>query len=179
MNQRAQIITDVAGRVGTDPRWLDALINFETAGTYSPTIENRSDPEAKGLIQFRDEAAQDLGFRDSTDLVQTLGTFHNQMYGAVLPYLEMRKKRYGPLDTQNALYMAVFYPRYINEPPDTLFPEHVRKANPGIDTPADYIAHVNRRIRTEALNFPKVLIPPTVAVGGALVIFLYLRRRRK
>lgn len=176
MSSRAEIITRIAERVGTRPQWLDALINFETAGTYSPTIENRRDPEARGLIQFRNAASRDLGFRDSADLVQTLDTFHNQMYGAVLPYLEMRKKKYGPLDTQHALYMAVFYPRYITEPPDTLFPEHVREANPGIDTPADYIRFVNRRLKTEFLSFPKILIPPTVAVGGAAVLWWILKK---
>lgn len=176
---QAAIITDVANRIGTNPAWLDALINFETAGTYDPKIENRLDPEAKGLIQFRDEAAKDLGFSDSADLVNSLPDFESQMYNAVLPYLQMRAKAYGPLTSQHSLYMAVFYPKYIPLPADTLFPANVRAANPGINSPQDYINFVNKRLKTSALRVASKVLPPLIIVGGGIALYLIWKHYRK
>jgi hypothetical protein len=48
----------------------------------------------------------------------------------------------GKLKSKYDVYMAVFYPSYVGQPPSTLFPENVRLANPGINTPEDYAAKV-------------------------------------
>lgn len=176
---RDEIIIDVANRVGTNPQWLDALINFETAGTYSPTIENKRDPQAKGLIQFRNAASQDLGYQDSLDLVTKNPTFESQMYNAVLPYFEMRKRKYGPLDTEQKLYMAVFNPGYINVPPDTVTSPEIQKGNPEIKTVQDYIDLVRRRINenyvkvTDKLNPMKALLLAGIIAGAA---WMWLRK---
>lgn len=173
-NQEA--IQEAAAIIGTNPAWLDALINFETAGTYSPTIENPSDPEAKGLIQFRDAAAQDLGYADSTALVQSHSEFQDQLYNAVIPYFKMVQKQKGitSYGSKQALYMAVFFPTYWNKPPNTPFPKWVTNANPGIDTPQDYINFVDRRVNKDTLHINPT-IPGMLAIVavGVLGFLLY------
>lgn len=171
---KQRIIRQVAQEVGTQPEWLDALIKFETAGTYDPKVKNPNS-SARGLIQFIDSTAQsEFGMRDSLHLVNTYPTFKSQMENAVLPYL----KKYAPLDTKQKLFMAVFYPAYMNTAPDTMFPERVRNANPGIDTPADYIAFVERRVRL--MPDPKLVIPSILilGVGGTALWMLWKYNQR-
>ena len=52
-------IVQVARNLGTNPYWLANLINFESAGTFSPSITNSLG--YTGLIQFGTGAASDLG----------------------------------------------------------------------------------------------------------------------
>lgn len=140
---KKEIIIDVAKKVNTDPRWLDALINFETAGTYSPSIKNPYS-SARGLIQVIDATAiSEFGAKDSLDLVNTYDTFESQMYNVVLPYL----KKYAPLNTEQKLYMSVFYPDYMHVNPLKPFPKYVQNANPGIRNPKDYIQFVKNRVK--------------------------------
>lgn len=49
--ERAESIRAVAQRIGIDPNDLAAIISFETAGTFSPSIKNPTS-SATGLIQF-------------------------------------------------------------------------------------------------------------------------------
>lgn len=176
MVDKAKIIREAAAQIGTRPEWLDALINFETGGTYDPMVINSFDPEAKGLIQFRDEAAQDLGFVDSTQLVSVYPDFETQMLNAVVPYFKLQQKQFSIpsyMDRQS-LYMAVFYPAYATKPPKTEFPEYVQKANPGITTIQDYIEFVNRRIKGDLLINPMLPVLALAGIGG--VIYWILRR---
>lgn len=154
---RKQVIADVAGLLGTRPAWLDQLINFETAGTYSPKIKNPNS-SARGLIQIIDSTAYDIFGMGSEDLVKKYPTFSEQMYNVVLPYLE----RYKPFPTKQSLFMAVFYPKYRNVPADTKFPSHVQKANTYtvngttnvIDTPQTYIDFAEQKMHKDTLHFP-------------------------
>lgn len=167
--EKAEKIQSVARRLSIPPQWLDALINFETGGTYSTTIKNPYS-SARGLIQFTDAAARDLGFTDSLSLVNTYPTFTGQMEYAVYPYL----KKYAPFSTKKQFLMSVFYPAYRNMPSDTVFPEHIRKVNPGINTIQDYINFVNSRIKKDALFFPKVLAVP-VLIGAAVLVYWWVK----
>jgi len=168
--QRKQKIEEVAQRLGVSPVWLDALINFETAGTYSPTVKNPTS-SARGLIQVIDSTAQsDFGVSDSLELVNQYPTFESQMENVVYPYLE----KYMPFSGKQSLYMAVFYPAYRNVPAHKAFPEHVRAANPGIDSPRDYIDFVERRINRAALHFPMgTKFGAAVLIAGAALWLLY------
>lgn len=165
---RKRVIRDVARKIGTRPEWLDALINFETAGTYNPRIKNPHS-SARGLIQFIDSTARsEFGVSDSLALVNKYPDFESQMYNAVLPYL----KKYAPYPTKQKLYMAVFYPKYMNVAPDTPFPESVRKVNRGISTPQDYINFVDRRVKNPLL--PKSLLPILLILGiGGVSFYLW------
>ncbi|HBC04295.1 MAG TPA: hypothetical protein DC015_08915, partial [Aequorivita sp.] len=62
-SQRAEIINklnSVAANLGIDVNWLMAVINFESAGTFSPSIQNKYSG-ATGLIQFMPSTAKSLG----------------------------------------------------------------------------------------------------------------------
>lgn len=49
--EKSKIIAEVASRIGVNPNDLAAVISFETAGTFSPSIKNPKS-SATGLIQF-------------------------------------------------------------------------------------------------------------------------------
>lgn len=174
-------IREIANRLDVKPQWLDALINFETAGTYSTTIPNlAAASSARGLIQLTDDPARELGYRDSLQAVMSNQGFAEQMENIVYPYL----KRWGPYPTKQSLYMGVFYPdyRYVN--PSTRFPQKIIEANRSKDgvarikTVQDYIDFVDRRIKKDALRV-NPMVPPValalLAVGG---IAYYLIKRR-
>lgn len=155
-------ISAVARRLSIPPEWLQALIDFETGGTFSPEIKNPNS-SARGLIQLTDGAAVDLGFASSFDAVQRYPDFDSQMDGIVYPYLA----RYAPFNDKQSLYMAVFYPAYRTASPDTVFSETIRAVNPGIDTVSDYINFVDRRIKEPILAYPKRLALPLILFIGA------------
>lgn len=180
---RADKIREVALKVGARPSLLDALINFETGGTYDPLIENPNpDSTAVGLIQINDPTAKDLFGMSASALVNKYPDFDSQMDNVVLPYLQQRRRVYNagaPLFSRNDLYMAVFYPAYMNKSPDTLFPESIQKVNPGIKTPADYARFVDARIREGTLLVSKrlpMIIAGTVIIGGTV---WFVSRKRK
>jgi len=132
------IIIEVSSKIGVDPNWLSALIRFESG--FNPTASNPNS-SAKGLIQFIDSTARDLGFNDSADLVKELPTFKEQMQFAVYPYLV----QFAPYYTEQSLYMAVFYPKFRHVAPETVFPDSVQRVNPGIVTVQDYIDLVKKK----------------------------------
>jgi hypothetical protein len=190
---RADKIREVALAVGARPSLLDALINFETAGTYDPLIENPlPDSTAIGLIQINDPTAYDLFGVSAKELVNKYPTFDSQMDNVVLPYLQQRKAAYNdnrPLFTKHELYMSVFYPAYISHDPDTLFSDSIQRANTynigdktvTIRTPAEYAAFVDRRIREDTLIVPKLF--PVILIGtgitGVAIWYLFRKRRLK
>lgn len=173
MKDQDVIVKDVSQTLGIPASWLDQLIEFESGYRVKAANPNSS---AKGLIQFIDSTAQDLGFDSSQDLVDTLDTFEKQMYGAVLPYLQRKKiVAGGRFPNRHSLYMAVFYPRAMTWPGNKEFPAHVQKVNPGIKTPNDYIGMVDKI--TGGLK--KKIFP---IVAGSLCILgamWYLNKRKK
>lgn len=169
-------IEEVAQTIGTNAEWLDALINFETGGTYSPTIKNPMS-SARGLIQITDGAARDIGFDSSLDAVNRYPTFNAQMDNVVLPYFVMQINRHGPLDTKQRLYMSVFYPAYMDNPPDTTFSDSIRAVNPGIDTVQDYVNFVDRRVQVKALvGASSKMLPLLLFAGAGVALYLALRK---
>lgn len=173
---RDTVIYEVARDIGTDPVWLDRLIAFES--NYKPLAVNRDDPEAKGLIQFRNEASRDLGFKDSADVVRQYPGFEEQMRGPVRAYFKMRIKQFGPLDDEYKLYMSVFYPAYIGKPINTLLPATARAANPKIRTPADYVALLNKRagVETVTAGAADTLVAGLIAGYVAYLVAKYYRK---
>ena len=51
----------MAGRLGTQPEYLLAVMSFETGGSFSPGIRNGAGSGATGLIQFMPATARELG----------------------------------------------------------------------------------------------------------------------
>lgn len=132
-----QKLNEIAINLGVSYADLFNLINFESG--FNPLAKNPNS-SARGLIQFIDSTARDLGFNDSLDLVTKNPTIQQQ-----LPIVEKYLMQYYPFDGKQSLYLSVFYPKYRNVSPETQFPDSVKRANPGINTPADYVAFVERK----------------------------------
>lgn len=138
--QDLSVASQVASKLGIPVEWLLSVIEFETAGTFDPAIKNPGS-SARGLIQFMDATAKSLGYFDSLDLVQTHPTFADQLQGPVLSYF----LPYRPFPTKQSFFMTVFYPKFRNVAPNTLFPDSVRAVNPGIDTVQSYVDGVDKK----------------------------------
>ena len=131
-------------------------------------FESRNDPLAKnpkssarGLIQFLDSTARELGFNSSLDLVSQYPTFQSQLSGPVLWYMQ----KFGKYRDKYDIAMAVFYPKYMGKSPDTLFPKNVRDANPGINTPRDYVSKIEGKKTSQSL------FPLSILILGAKLLF--------
>lgn len=138
-------IVEVANNLGTNPYWLANLINFETAGTFSPTIVN--DLGYTGLIQFgtigKYAAIKDLGITKEQLLAMTAVEQMDQVEKYYnLPHKRNESDYSDPID----LYMAVFYPPGIGNP-DLEFSQNIQDANNGIDTPREYARRANRNAK--------------------------------
>lgn len=133
----AEKIVEVSDRLGIpDPGWLANLINFETGGTFSPSVRNPTS-SATGLIQFM--AATATGMGTSTAALASMSAVTQMEW--VERYLRQWQSRgfSNPTD----LYMAVFYPAAMGNP-DYPFPDRVVAANNGISTPREYAEKANR-----------------------------------
>lgn len=141
--------------------WLAAVINFETAGTWDPKISNPNS-SARGLIQFMDTTARDLGYASSIDLVTKHPTIESQLKGPVLKYfLKFRP----PFRTKQDLYFSVFLPKYRRAPMDTVIYSEdkkkqaaFQKANPGIKTVGDYYRKLEKAFGNKAKFNPGPII---------------------
>ena len=178
MDDKARKITEVAARLGVNAAQLDALINFETGGSYSVYAANPTS-SAKGLIQVIDSTARsEFHVPDSLALVNKYPTFDAYMDNVVYPYLV----KYAPFKDKQSLYMAVFYPAYRNMAPTTEFPPSVQEANKGIRTIQDYIDYVDKRVKNPLL--PKALPLLLIVVVGVGLYWLlgtgrFTRRYRR
>lgn len=160
-------LKETAAKLGIPPEWLNALINFESAG--NPQARNKISG-ARGLIQFMHSTARAMGFKDADDLVLKYPTYEAQLKKPVYDYL----KPQAPFPTKQSLYMSVFYPVARKWTPETLFPALVRKQNPGIDTVQSYINKVEK-IKT----IKKAAGGAAAAIIAALVFFLIKRKSYK
>ena len=136
----AHKIVEVAKRQGiADPGWLANLINFESAGRWSSSVQNPNSG-ATGLIQFMPSTARGMG--TTTEYLASLSELEQMDW--VEEYIAGRIKSHGPLNSHIDLYMAIFYPVSIGNP-DYQFPSNVVAANNGIQTPRQYAAKADER----------------------------------
>jgi hypothetical protein len=122
-------VNQVAAALGTRPEWLLAIMHYESAGTFSPSITNSLG--YTGLIQFGTAAARDLG---TTTQALAQMTRVEQM-DFVQRYFELwaRRKRMTPAQLYGSfpnLILAVFYPAAMTWTNTREFPANVRAANP-------------------------------------------------
>lgn len=143
-----ETLSKVSTDLSIDQQWLYDLIMAESG--WNPQAKNPGST-AKGLIQFIDSTAQDLGFINSQDLIDKYPTIVTQLRTPVYNYL----KQYSPFRTKQSLYMAVFYPAARYKSPLWTFPAHVQKANQaaGIDTVKSYIDFVDAQAAKKKINF--------------------------
>ena len=155
------ILQDVSKKLGVEPSWLWALIQFESAG--NPAARNKI-TGARGLIQFMPATARELGYKNADEIVEKYPTFEKQLETPVYNYL----KRYAPFPTKQSLYMSVFYPAARKWTLGAFFPALVIKQNPGIDTVQSYINHV------EGIKTPKKTIGIlSVGIIGIIAYMLF------
>ena len=147
----ARELVAVAERLGAPPFVLANLIQFESG--WNPRAVNPTSG-ASGLIQFMPSTAKRLG--TTVEAIRRLDA------AGQLPLVERYLAPFkGRLGSQQAVAMAVFYPVAMTWPEDKPFPTAVQRANPGIRTPADYVAKLLRRARLTSAE--------QVAVRGAKV----------
>ena len=129
-----QAVSNSANRLGFDPSDLLRVIQFETAGTFSPSIKAETS-SATGLIQFLKSTAEGIG----TSTKELAGMTRAQQMHFVEKYLEPKLRGIANPNFGD-LYMAVHWPRGVGKDNSyTLYskgsPEY--KANSGLDINKD------------------------------------------
>ena len=167
-----QALKNVSSIIGTSPEQLAELIAFESR--FNPQIKNPNS-SARGLIQFLDKTAQDMGFSNSLDLVTRYPTISDQISGPVLEYL----KKYSPYPTKQALFMAVFYPAAQYWPENKEFPDYVKESNPGINTPLDYMKLAAKNAEPIQVEGKTIIEPnknywPIIGIIAAAAVTLFI-----
>lgn len=144
-------VIEIANIVGIDSNWLFILMYFESA--FNPQAVNSSSG-ATGLIQWLNPRPAEIG--------TTLEALRNM---TALEQLEFVKKDFiratGRLKNIFDTFMWVFYPAYVGESPDKLFPQNVISANNGIKSPRDYTDRAILKAKTSGY---------TSDVGGKIKI---------
>lgn len=163
-DKEKSVLKTVSSSLGVKYDDLFNLIKFESG--FNPMAKNPRS-SARGLIQFTDSTAQSLGFKNSDDLIKKYPTVTAQLLKPVYVYL----KQHAPFKDNQALYMSVFYPRYKNVSPYTVFPDSVRKANPGINRPIDYI----NKVESKTL---RKLSPLLILFGIGVMVYLINKKSK-
>lgn len=140
---------EVSNRLGIDPNWLMAIINFESAGTFSPSIKNNLG--YVGLIQFGRVAAERIG--TTTSELQKMSAVEQLEY-VYKYYYPYRRKIKSYVD----MYLATLFPVAIGKPltyvleTKSLPASRIAKANPIFDANKDDKITVEE-IRNKMLNY--------------------------
>lgn len=116
-------VVNISGSLGIDPNWLMFIMNYESAGTFSPSVSNKSG--ATGLIQFLPSTAIGLG---TTIEVLSSMTAEEQL-DWVYKYLKPYK---GDMVDYYTTYLAIFYSAALNQPDTFIFPDNVVHDNPSL-----------------------------------------------
>lgn len=106
-------VISISEKLNIDPNWLMFIVNFETGGTFSPSIQNK-DTQATGLIQFIPSTATWLG--TSIQALKNMDSVQQLDY--VYEYLRRQQKEYGRFSSYHDLYLSIFYPKSIDKPDD-------------------------------------------------------------
>lgn len=127
-------VREVSTRLGIDPNWLMAIMYWESASTFSPSIQNSIG--ATGLIQFIPSTAKGLG--------TTTTALKNMSAVDQLDYVEKYLKAYkGKINSYIDTYFAVFFPMAIGKPDDWVIEgggvsaSQIARQNPAFDVNKD------------------------------------------
>ena len=122
-------VVEVAKRIDANPLYFMAVMSFESAETFSPSIKNFAGSGATGLIQFLPSTARGLG--------TTVGKLAAMTAIEQLDWVEKYFKQFtGPFKTLEDTYMAVLFPRAIRKGSNfVLFrrPSRAYSQNSGLD----------------------------------------------
>jgi hypothetical protein len=126
-------VIEIANDLGANPNHLMAIMAFESAGTFSPSIKNAAGSGATGLIQFMPSTAKGLG-TTTADLAKMTAI---EQLDYVQKYFQWKK---GKLNSIDDFYMAVLWPKACGKADDYVLFEKGTKAytqNKGLDTDND------------------------------------------
>jgi len=126
----------MAGRLGTKPEYLMAVMSFETGGSFSPGQANNAGSGATGLIQFMPNTASELG--TSTSALAQMSSVDQLQY--VEKYFMQRAGAgNGNLSTLEGVYTSVLYGSPKSDPNSTLWSSGSTeyKWNSGLDKNGD------------------------------------------
>lgn len=149
----AEKVYDIAMRLQVPPEWL--MVIMYTESKFDASVENYKGSGAVGLIQFMPITAEELGI--TTALLRAMQP--DQQLDYVYRYLALVKSRYGDFQTLTDLYLAVLYPKAINQDACyTLFgkPSKRYKQNSGLDENRDGFITVSDIDRRMIRMFPGV-----------------------
>jgi peptidoglycan hydrolase-like protein with peptidoglycan-binding domain len=101
-------VLQMAGRLEVNPNFMLAVMSFESAGTFSPSILNAAGSGAVGLIQFMPATARALGTTSPALAAMTAE--------AQLDFVEKYFRPFkGRLTTIEDTYMAVLLPKAVGK----------------------------------------------------------------
>lgn len=134
-------VFQISNELGINPDWLMAVMAFESAETFSPSIKNAAGSGATGLIQFMPKTAVGLG--TTTAKLAQMTALEQLEY--VLSYFWPYR---GRLHTLADVYMAVLWPAGIGKPSDWVLWDSQSKPttyrqNAGLDANKDGIITKN------------------------------------
>jgi hypothetical protein len=145
-----------AKNIGIPPEWFANLVNHESAGTFSPRIQNPSSM-ATGLIQFIPSTA--AAFNTSVEQLSQMSFVEQLDYVAEYLKRTLKQRKVVQPDglaktslTQPDFFMVVFYPVAVGNP-NYRFPNYVSAANNGIGTPIEYFTKVYNVSRPPFADF--------------------------
>lgn len=130
-------LSQASASLGVDPSWLYALVASESS--FNPNAKNASS-SARGLIQWIDSRARDLGYSGSLDLVQQNPSVEEQLLGPVVQDLG----RYAPFPTFEKLVAAVFHPADVDNF-DRAISSSESAINAGIRSVQDYADRIRAK----------------------------------
>ena len=122
-------VLEIAARLQADPSNLMAVMAFESARTFSPSISNAAGSGAIGLIQFMPSTATALGTTTAALRAMTAVAQLDFVEKYLLPFA-------GRMNDVASTYMAVLFPRAVSKPLSfVLFaaPTRAYQLNKGLD----------------------------------------------
>lgn len=122
----------VADNIGIDVNDLFRVIDFETAGSWSPAVKAPTS-SATGLIQFIESTAESLG----TSTAELAGMSRTEQMEYVEKYLRPYK---GRIKNFGDLYMAIHWPKGVGKSDDYVMYKQgsdAYEANKGLDKNGD------------------------------------------
>lgn len=151
VNQQAfeKKVRQIAYDLAIEPDWLMVVMDFETSGTFSPSIKNPHS-SATGLIQFMDSTAKGLG----TTTAALAQMSNVQQLDYVKKYYQGVIQRHGTIDNVGEAYLAVFYPAAISWDIQKVFPYSVFKVNQVFDRNKDGTISKQEILDTILLRIP-------------------------
>lgn len=118
-------IEQVCKRLNMNPFHLANIINFESAGSFSPSQRNLAGGSAVGLIQFITKTAKDLGTTTS-ELASMTGP--EQMKYVEKYFAKVKKQTGADLQKAEDIAMSVFFPLAVGKGPDyNIFEYYIKR----------------------------------------------------